>query len=48
MSLVIAVAVVALLSSLTVVRRAIPSESVVAFGLMGVAVVLLFQLDRLG
>jgi hypothetical protein len=48
MALVIAVVVLALLAANGTVRRAIPSESLVAFVATGLAVVLLFQLDRLG
>lgn len=48
MALVLAVVVVALVGSRTGVRRAIPSESLLAFGLMVAAVLLLFELGRLG
>ncbi|MGH2610345.1 MAG: hypothetical protein ACRDHF_14790 [Tepidiformaceae bacterium] len=48
MALVMAVVVVALLAASATVRRALPSESLIAFATMGIGVVLLFQLDRLG
>ncbi|HEX6032573.1 MAG TPA: hypothetical protein VFY90_14160 [Tepidiformaceae bacterium] len=48
MALVIAVVLIALLSSSKIVHRALPSESILAFGAMGVALVFLFQSGRLG
>lgn len=47
MALALAVVIVAMVGSLGVVRRAVPSESVVAFGLMVIAVAVLFELGRL-
>ena len=48
MALVISVVVIAVLSANTVVRQALPSESLLALGMAMAAVVMLFEMDRLG
>ena len=48
MALTLAVVFVALLVSSHTVRRMLPSESLVAFGLSAGIIVALFELDRMG
>jgi hypothetical protein len=48
MALVICVVIIAVLATSTVLQRALPSESLLAFGAALIGTVMLFELDRLG